>query len=32
MRIAFGRVRRKVALLQAGEFVVGQFIACQIPT
>ena len=39
MHVAFGvfagvflQVRRKIALLQAAPFVVGQFIACQLPT
>ena len=27
MQIAFGRVRRRIALLQTGEFVVVRFIA-----
>ena len=31
MQIAFGRVRRKIALLRTRPFVVGQFIARQLP-
>ena len=31
MQIAFGRVRRKIALLRTHPFVVGQFIARQLP-
>ena len=31
MQIAFGRVRRKIALLRTCPFVVGQFIAHQLP-
>ncbi len=31
MHVAFERVRRKIALLRTGPFVVGQFIARQLP-
>ena len=31
MHFAFGRVRRKIALLRARPFVVGQFIARLLP-
>ena len=31
MHFAFGRVRRKIALLRTCPFVVGQFIARQLP-
>ena len=31
MPFAFGRVRRRIALLRAHPFVVGQFIARQLP-
>ena len=31
MHVAFGRVRRKIALLRTHPFVVGQFIARLLP-
>ena len=31
MHFAFGRVRRRIALLRTGLFVVGQFIARRLP-